>query len=72
VERASARAGVRVPDSTLGYTLERIDPRPLRNVLRQQIRDLLRGKVVRPDGLPFGVLTIDGKTPRIGTAPGRR
>jgi predicted transposase YbfD/YdcC len=43
-------------------TLERLDPRPLRAVLRQQVRDLLRRKTLQPHGLPFGVLTIDGKT----------
>src|SRR5262245_54703952 len=42
VEDLSARAGPRVPDSTLAYTLERLDPRPLRAVLRQQVRAQLR------------------------------
>jgi hypothetical protein len=62
VERLSERMGPRVPDSTLAYTLERIDPAPLRPLLRRRVKQLLRSKVLRPDGLPFGVLTIDGKT----------
>ena len=70
VEDRSAQAGPRVPDSTLAYTLERLDPRPLRAVLRQQVRALLRSKVLRPDSLPFGVLAIDGKTSWTGPHPG--
>ncbi len=62
VEAASERMALRVPDSTLAYTFERIDPRPARSVLRAQIRAMLRAKTLRPVGLPMGVLTVDGKT----------
>jgi hypothetical protein len=62
VEDLSAEVGPRVPDSTLAYTLARLDPRPLRTVLRTEVRRMLRGKTLRPEGLPFGVLAIDGKT----------
>ncbi len=66
VEDLSAEIGPRVPDSTLAYTLARLDPRPLRKVLRDRIRQLLRSKTLRPDGLPFGVVAIDGKTSWVG------
>jgi hypothetical protein len=62
VEGVSESMLFKVPDSTLAYTFERIDPRPARGVLRQQIRDMLRAKTLRPVGLPVGVLAIDGKT----------
>jgi hypothetical protein len=62
VEAVSATMALKVPDSTLTYTFERVDPRPARQVLRQQVRDMLRAKTLRPVGLPVGVLAIDGKT----------
>ena len=62
VEGDSERMALKVPDSTLTYTFERVDPRPARLVLRQQIRDMLRSRTLRPVGLPIGVLAIDGKT----------
>jgi hypothetical protein len=62
VEGVSDSMALKVPDSTLNYTFERVDPRPARSVLRQQIRDMLRAKTLRPVGLPMGVLAIDGKT----------
>src|SRR4051812_43363175 len=40
VERISEQMGQRVPDSTLAYTLARLDPAPLRAVLRQGVRDM--------------------------------
>lgn len=70
VERLSEAIGVRVPDSTLAYTLERLDPRPLRAELRARIRQMLRSKVLQPDGLPFGVCAIDGKTSWVGPHAG--
>jgi|JI10StandDraft_1071094.scaffolds.fasta_scaffold235724_2 predicted transposase YbfD/YdcC len=62
VERCSEQVGLRVPDSTLSYLLARIDPTPLREVLRDNVRTMIRSKTLRPEGLPFGVLAIDGKT----------
>ena len=44
VERISEQMGLRVPDSTLSYTLTRLDPAPLRAVLRKGVRDMLRSK----------------------------
>lgn len=62
VERASEQMAIKVPDSTLAYTFERIDPRPARSALRAQVRAMLRSKTLRPVGLPLGVLAVDGKT----------
>lgn len=67
VEELSTQVGPRVPDSTLSYTLARLDPGPLRGVLRAEVRRMLRAKTLRPaGGLPFGVLAIDGKTSWVG------
>lgn len=62
VEGVSEKMALEVPDSTLAYTLERIDPRPARAVLRQQVQAMLRAKTLRPVDLPMGILAIDGKT----------
>lgn len=62
VEGVSERMALRVPDSTLTYAFERIDPRPARSVLRAQVRAMLRAKTLRPVGLPMGVIAVDGKT----------
>lgn len=70
VERIGEQIGLRVPDSTLSYTLARIDPEPLRAVLRRGVRQMLRSKTLRPEGLPFGVLAIDGKTSWTGAHAG--
>ena len=70
VEDLSARVGARVPDSTLSYTLARLDPAPLRGVLRAEVRRMLRAKTLRPAGLPFGVCAIDGKTSWVGRHAG--
>lgn len=70
VERISEQMGLRVPDSTLAYTLTRLDPAPLRPVLRKVVRDMLRAKTLRPERLPFGVVAIDGKTSWTGAHAG--
>lgn len=70
VERISEQMGQRVPDSTLSYTLTRLDPAPLRSVLRKGVRDMLRSKTLRPERLPFGVIAIDGKTSWAGAHAG--
>lgn len=72
VEDVSAEMGLRVPDSTLAYTLERVDPTPLRRVLRDHVRQMLRAKTLAPDRLPFGVLAVDGKTSWVGGHAGDR
>lgn len=67
VEEASIRAGPRVPDSTLAYTLERIDPAPFRGQVIAQVRRQARAKALAPVGLPFGFAAIDGKTAWVGS-----
>ncbi|MFO0644974.1 MAG: hypothetical protein U0326_01975 [Polyangiales bacterium] len=62
---------IKVPDSTLAYTFERIDPRPARSALRAQVRHA-RSKTLRPVGLPLGVLAVDGKTVWTGDHRGDR
>ena len=50
-----------VSDTTLDTELRRMDAEVLHAKLVLQIRDLHRGKMLRPSKLPFGVATIDGK-----------
>lgn len=70
LERLSEQVGPRVPDSTLSFTLARIDPAPLRPVLHHLVRRMLRAKTLRPERLPFGVLAVDGKTSWTGPHAG--
>lgn len=56
-----ARLPRRVPDSTLGDTLARLSPAPLRAHLRAHIRAEHRRKSLVPTVLPIGVVSIDGK-----------
>lgn len=51
----------RVPDTTLYTLLPKLDAEALRSKLHQQVRTLWRAKSLRPEGLPCGVLSIDGK-----------
>lgn len=51
----------RVPDSTLGDTLCRLDSGELRAHLRQQIHVEQRRKSLMPKVLPIGAVSIDGK-----------
>ena len=51
----------RVPDSTLGDALARLDPEPLRAHLREHVRAEHRRKALAPTVLPIGVASIDGK-----------
>ncbi len=51
----------RVPDTTLRDTLVRLSPDELRRVVHRQCRAAHRRKALRPVGLPFGVLAVDGK-----------
>ncbi len=66
-ESISEGIGPRLPDSSMAYTLERIDPTPLRSELRRQVRTMLRSKTLAPVGLPMGVVSVDGKTSWTGT-----
>lgn len=51
----------RIPDTTLRDLLCTMEPRPLRGAIHALIRAAHRRKAVEPDGLPFGVVTMDGK-----------
>lgn len=66
VETKSARVGPRVPDNTLAYLLERLDPAPFRDQLVAQVRRQHRAKAYRPHDLPCGVCALDGKTTWVG------
>jgi hypothetical protein len=52
----------RVPDTTLRDALCTIQPRFLAASLHSLIRAAHRRKALKPDGLPFGVASLDGKT----------
>jgi hypothetical protein len=66
LEAKSERAGRRVPDSTLAYTRERIDPTPFDKLLHDQVRQQHRAKAYRSRDLPIGVCAVDGKTVWVG------
>lgn len=51
----------RLPDTTIRDTLVRLEPNALREALYRQIRKAVRRKALRPVGLPFGVVSLDGK-----------
>ncbi len=57
----------RVPDSTLYDLLPRLDVEQMREQLRRQAHQMWRAKSLEPQGLPCGVLSIDGK--QIGALP---
>ena len=60
---ARRRFGIdrRVPDSTLGDALSRIDPLPLRDPLHALVRAEHRRKALLPTVVPIGAVSIDGK-----------
>lgn len=61
----------RLPDTTARDLLCKLDPISLRERLVDSIRAAHRRKALqRIDGLPFGVVAIDGKCTAIGTADG--
>lgn len=51
----------RLPDTTLRDLLVALEPDELRECVRRQVRHAMRRGALRPDGLPFGVVAIDGK-----------
>ena len=61
--RARRRFGIdrRVPDSTLGDALARLDPEPLREHLHKQVRAEHRRKALVPTVVPIGAVSLDGK-----------
>jgi len=57
----------RLPDTTMRDTLVRVDPEQLRRCIHRQVKAAQRRKALRPEGLPFGVVAIDGKSTAIET-----
>lgn len=57
----------RVPDSTLYDLLPHLDVDQMREQLRRQAHQFWRAKSLEPQGLPCGVLSIDGK--QLGALP---
>ncbi len=51
----------RLPDTTQRDLLVRLSPDGLRGCLRRQAKQAHRRRALRPDGLPFGVVAMDGK-----------
>ncbi|RMG75218.1 MAG: transposase family protein, partial [Bacteroidetes bacterium] len=51
----------RVPDTTARDALVQVEPDELREVVRRQCRAAWRRKALKPQGLPCGVVSIDGK-----------
>lgn len=51
----------RLPDTTMYRLIPKLNPEELRDKLRQQNRLHFRAKRYEPEGLPCGVVTIDGK-----------
>ena len=59
--------GRRVPDTTARNVLVRLAPSDLRACIHRQTKKACRRKALMPDGLPFGVVAIDGKSTAIET-----
>jgi len=51
----------RVPDTTLRDALLRVEPGDVRRSLRSLVRATQRRQALTTDGLPFGVVSFDGK-----------
>jgi predicted transposase YbfD/YdcC len=58
----------RVPDTTLRDTLTTLAPDDLRPALHAVTRAADRRKALEPDGLPFGVISLDGKGTAVSAA----
>lgn len=66
--RAELGIGRRVPDTTLRETLCRLEPAALRPSLHAVVRKAHRRKALEPDGLPFGLVSFDGKGTAVPSA----
>ncbi len=68
------RLGIRgrVPDTTMRDLLVRMDTETLRRRLYGQNKLARRRKALEPDGLPFGVVSLDGKTTATPMTDGNR
>lgn len=56
----------RIADTSLRNVLVKLDLDSLRQVIYRQIRSAHRRRAIKPQGLPFGVVSIDGKATRLG------
>jgi hypothetical protein len=51
----------RIPDTTMGDLLAKLDPDDFEQPLVRQVRDMNRRNELKPVGLPCGVAVVDGK-----------
>ncbi len=51
----------RISDTTLDTEARRLDPEYLHSKLVLRVRDFHRSKMLKPAGLPCGIVTVDGK-----------
>ena len=58
----------RVPDTTLRDALAALEPEHVRPALHAATRAAQRRKALEPDGLPFGVVSLDGKSTAVPAA----
>jgi hypothetical protein len=68
--RAKLGLRTRLPDTTLRDLLVKIPPDPLRQAIYRQIKAAHRRKTLTPVGLPFGVVTMDGKVTAVRATRG--
>ena len=61
----------RLPDTTARDVLVQLKPSVLRPALYQQIRTAQRRKALAPVGLPFGVVSLDGKFTAVKDTSGK-
>lgn len=52
----------RIPDTTMRNIVAGLEPDELRPCIHRQIRAAARRKALLPDGLPFNIVMLDGKT----------
>lgn len=62
---AALGLGGRLPDTTARDTLTKLDPLDIRCMLHRTIRAAARRKAIEPDGLPAGIVSMDGKATAI-------
>jgi len=68
--RAKLELRGRLPDTTLRDLLIKLAPDSLRDGLYRQIKAAHRRKALAPVGLPFGVVTMDGKVTAVRATQG--